>query len=235
MRYNDFNQPIGEPVSNFTVGARPNISVLNGESVRIERISLSHFEDLFEVYGSLSSEDSLTYMSFDRFESKEAFKSFFERLLNSDDPYYLSIIDNKSNKVVGCFSLMRIDPKNRVIEVGSIVYSNNLKRTVLATEAQYLLMKYVFEVLCYRRYEWKCDSLNEPSKKAAERLDFTYEGTFRQAIVYKNRNRDTNWYSILDNEWPNIKMCFEKWLSASNFDEEGLQKQSLREMLASSI
>ncbi|SQG47011.1 acetyltransferase [Streptococcus uberis] len=108
-----------------------------------------------------------------------------------------------------------------------VFYSSELKRTVMATEAQYLVMKYVFENLRYRRYEWKCDSLNAPSRRSAERLGFTYEGTFRQAVIYKGRNRDTNWYSILDKEWTENKERLERWLDKSNFDENGNQIKPL--------
>lgn len=227
MRYNTFNQPIGDAVEHYKEGQKPIIERMNGESVRIEKINMSHFEELFEVYGILCPEDSLTYMPFDKFDTKEEFEIFYQNLLQSEDPYYLTIIDNKTNKAVGTFSLMRIDSKNRVAEMGWIVYSPQLKRTKIATEAQYLVMKYVFEELKYRRYEWKCDSLNAPSKNSAERLGFTYEGTFRQAVVYKGRNRDTIWYSILDKEWPEKKIRLEKWLDNSNFDMNGNQIKSL--------
>lgn len=167
-------------------------------------------------------------MPFSQFENKEEFGAFFQELLESKDPYYLAIIDQSTEKVVGCFSLMRIDTRNRVIEMGWVIYSDSLQKTKLATEAQYLVMTYVFEDLCYRRYEWKCDSLNEASRRAAERLGFTYEGTFRQAVIYKNRNRDTNWYSIIDKEWSEKKSRLEAWLDDSNFDANGKQIKPLR-------
>jgi RimJ/RimL family protein N-acetyltransferase len=122
---------------------------------------------------------------------------------------------------------MEIRPAMRVIEVGHIVYSAALQRTPLATEAQYLLARYVFETLGYRRYEWKCNALNAPSRHAAERFGFTYEGIFRQHLIVKGRNRDTAWFSMLDSEWPSRKAAFESWLSPDNFDAEGRQKHSL--------
>lgn len=137
------------------------------------------------------------------------------------------MIDRATNRAVGTLALMRIDPANGVIEVGSVTFSPLLKRTPASTEAQYLLMKYAFDTLGYRRYEWKCDDLNAPSRKAAVRLGFRYEGTFRQAIVYKGRNRDTAWYSIVDGEWPAVAAAFEAWLSPDNFDTQGSQRQSL--------
>ena len=122
---------------------------------------------------------------------------------------------------------MRTDTANRTIEVGWVVYGEKLKRTRAATEAQFLLMQYVFETLHYRRYEWKCDALNAPSCRAAERLGFTYEGTFRQDRINRGRSRDTNWYSVIDSEWPERKRRFLDWLSDDNFDAQGRQKKPL--------
>jgi RimJ/RimL family protein N-acetyltransferase len=123
---------------------------------------------------------------------------------------------------------LRIDPANGVIEVGHINYSPRLQRTAAATEAMYLMMRRVFDELGYRRYEWKCDDLNAPSRAAAKRLGFTFEGVFRQAIVYKERNRDTAWFSMLDSEWPSRKREFERWLDPANFDAAGHQKTKLQ-------
>lgn len=139
-------------------------------------------------------------------------------------------MDKQTQRAIGTFSLMRIDPANRVIEVGAVIYSSQLQRSRIATEAQYLLACYVFEELKYRRYEWKCDSLNERSRRAAERLGFTFEGIFRQAQVYHHRNRDTAWYSMLDSEWKIIKKRLEAWLNPDNFDEQGKQKQRLQDI-----
>ncbi|ONQ53145.1 GNAT family N-acetyltransferase, partial [Burkholderia cenocepacia] len=132
-----------------------------------------------------------------------------------------TVIDRATGRAVGTLALMRIDPANGVIEVGSVTFSPLLKRTPVSTEAQFLLMKYAFDTLGYRRYEWKCDDLNAPSRKAAARLGFRYEGTFRQAIVYRGRNRDTAWFSIIDGEWPDVRAAFEAWLAPENFDAEG--------------
>ena len=166
-------------------------------------------------------------MPIEPFQNQEDFHRFFEKMVQSSDPYYLAIVDQASNRAVGTFALMRIDAPNRVLEMGWVVYSSDLQRSRQATEAQYLVMKYVFESLGYRRYEWKCDQLNQASYQAALRIGFQYEGTFRQALVYKGRNRDTAWFSLLDSEWPNRKKALETWLSDSNFDEKGKQKTSL--------
>ena len=148
-------------------------------------------------------------------------------MLAAQDRFYYAIVDKESGKALGTFALMRINRGSRVIEVGSVTYSPQLKRTRLATEAQYLLARYVFEELEYRRYEWKCDALNQPSRYAAERLGFIYEGTFRQAVVYKGRNRDTDWLAMIDKDWPAVKIRLEKWLSPDNFDENGQQIKAL--------
>lgn len=218
MRYNEYNQPVGDFIEYYSPGILPNIQSIIGKTVTIEKINIKHCDDLYEIYGVSSEPENLTYMPIQRFESKLEFKDYLIQLIASVDPYYLTIIDNQTQKAVGTFSLMRIDNLNWVIEMGWVVYSPLFKRSREATEAQYLVMKYVFENLQYRRYEWKCDSLNEASNRSAKRLGFTYEGTFRQSNVYKGRNRDTNWFSIIDKEWPANKLRLESWLDDSNFD-----------------
>ena len=160
-------------------------------------------------------------------QNQEEWSQKLEQMLAAQDRFHYAIVDKERGKALGTFALMRIDRNNRVIEVGAVTYSPKLKRTRLATEAQYLLARYVFEDLEYRRYEWKCDSLNQPSRRAAERLGFTYEGRFRQALVYKGRNRDTDWLSMIDKDWPAVKSRLAKWLSPDNFDEKGQQIKSL--------
>ena len=140
------------------------------------------------------------------------------------------MVDRTTGKAVGTLALMRMDPGNGVIEVGHVTFSPKLQRTALSTEAQYLLMRRVFDELGYRRYEWKCDSLNAPSRATAQRLGFQFEGIFRQAVVYKGRTRDTAWFSIIDSEWPARRAAFERWLAPENFDENGVQRRRLGEM-----
>ena len=151
-------------------------------------------------------------------------------LARSDDPLHYTIVDTEAAKPVGTAALMRIDSVHGVIEVGSIAYSPRIRRTRAGTEAMYLLMRLVFEDLGYRRYEWKCDSLNGPSRVAALRYGFTFEGIFRRAIVYKGRNRDTAWYSIIAEEWPRIRSAFDAWLDPKNFDARGRQRHDLKAM-----
>ncbi|MHA7279778.1 GNAT family N-acetyltransferase [Arthrobacter sp. MDT2-2] len=146
----------------------------------------------------------------------------------SRDPRHYAVIDSATGRALGTLSLMRHDPANGVIEVGPVVFSHALQRTPISREAQFLLMRHVFDDLGYRRYEWKCDSLNEPSLKAAERLGFTYEGTFRHAVVHKGRNRDTTWFALTDHDWPPVRDAFQKWLDPANFDADGRQRVPLR-------
>ncbi|EHJ57727.1 hypothetical protein HMPREF9318_01650 [Streptococcus urinalis FB127-CNA-2] len=230
MAYNQFGQPIGQPINHFQKGQVPQFDSIKGKTVTVEKVKSYHLNGLFDLFGQSTPEQSFTYMSFEPFKSKEAFQGHFNYMLTSQDSYFLVIIDNQSQQIVGSFSLMRIDPNFRVVEMGWVFYSPQLQASKMATEAQFLVMQYVFENLKYRRYEWKCDSLNQASKNAAKRLGFSYEGTFRQALVYKNRNRDTDWFSILDKEWPNQKERFIKWLDDSNFDENGKQKKSLQDL-----
>jgi RimJ/RimL family protein N-acetyltransferase len=149
------------------------------------------------------------------------------------DPYAYAVIDAEG-RAVGIATLMEIRPTMRVIEVGHIVYTPALQRTPLATEAQYLLARYIFEELGYRRYEWKCNALNAPSRRAAERFGFTFEGVFRQHLIVKGRNRDTAWFSMLDSEWPTRKAAFERWLAPGNFDAAGRQNMSLADLMKGS-
>jgi len=145
----------------------------------------------------------------------------------ADDAVFLAIVDAASHRAVCYASYMRIDPPNRVIEVGNVLFTPVLQGTTGATEAMYLMARHAFDDLGYRRYEWKCNALNEPSRRAALRFGFAFEGIFRQHMIIKGANRDTAWYSMLDGEWPDRKRAFEEWLSPSNFDTQGRQKRTL--------
>ncbi|MCP3687758.1 MAG: GNAT family N-acetyltransferase, partial [Gammaproteobacteria bacterium] len=172
-----------------------------------------------------------TYLPYGPFDSFEAFDSWSRADCQGDDPLFHAVIDLSTGRAVGLASYLRITPAAGVIEVGHIHFSPLLQRTRLATECMYLMMKRVFDELGYRRYEWKCDALNAPSCRAALRLGFVYEGIFRQATMYKNRNRDTAWYAVIDKDWPRIKNAFKQWLDDGNFDRQGRQKQSLSEFM----
>jgi RimJ/RimL family protein N-acetyltransferase len=227
-RLNEYQQPIGEPVTGWQPRERPARVTIEGQFCRIEPIDLErHAADLFEAYSEAGDGRDWTYLFAEPFSDFGAFREYLAKAAVSADPFHYAVIDRASGKAVGTFALMRIEPVHGVIEVGSVTFSPRLKQTPVSTEAQYLLMRYAFDELGYRRYEWKCDSLNAPSRKTALRLGFQFEGIFRQAIVYKGRNRDTAWFAIIDKDWPLVKSAFEKWLSKENFDAEGKQRASL--------
>ena len=223
MEYNEFNQPIGEKVDAFQVPIFPNALSIEGRYCRLEKLKPKHGEGLYAHFGTVEDLPNWTYLPDEQPQDLEAFQVYLNKKVETKDPYFFAIIDKQTEQAVGIIALLRIDQSNGSIEVGHIHYANILKRTRIATEAQFLLARYVFETLGYRRYEWKCDALNKPSIKAAKRLGFKYEGVFRNHKVYKARNRDTCWLSIIDSEWPIYKQQYEKWLDEKNFDELGNQ------------
>lgn len=166
------------------------------------------------------------YLPYGPFASLKHYHEWMNSFCNSSDPLFYAIVETTTAKAIGVASYLRIDHNNGVIEVGHLAYSPLLQRTRASTEAMYLMMQHAFE-LGYRRYEWKCNALNTPSRAAAVRLGFTFEGIFRQAAVIKGHNRDTAWYSVIDKEWPELKLAFEKWLGVDNFYADGVQKVSL--------
>ena len=165
-------------------------------------------------------------------QSRAEFQTWLDKSAASEDPLYYAVIDKTSGKAVGRQSLLRIDPANGVIEIGHVYWGPHMARTRGATEAQFLFARHVFDDLGYRRYEWKCNNRNEPSKRAAARFGFAFEGIFRQHMIVKGENRDTAWYSILDKEWPALRKAYEAWLDPANFDGDGKQKQRLEELRA---
>ncbi|MFX1766266.1 GNAT family protein [Paraburkholderia sp. A1RI-2L] len=227
-RTNEYEQPIGVALSGWTARERPARVSIEGARCRLEPIDVErHAADLFHAYSQATDGRDWTYLTIGPFTDLVSYRAYLTGAAASADPLHYAIVDRASGKAVGTLSLMRIDPANGVIEVGNVTFSPLLKRTALSTEAQYLLMRYAFDELGYRRYEWKCDSLNAPSRRTALRLGFQFEGIFRQAIVYKGRSRDTAWYAIIDKDWPAVKRGFEAWLDAGNFDAEGNQRESL--------
>jgi RimJ/RimL family protein N-acetyltransferase len=189
----------------------------------------AHADALWNATKGEENDDLWLYLFDGPYRERATFDTALQSKEASLDPFFFAILDNATGQATGMASLMRIDPKHRVIEVGSILYSPLLQRTRGATEAMYLLMRYAFENLNNRRYEWKCNALNEPSRRAALRLGFTFEGIFRQHMIAKGQNRDTAWFSIIDSEWPATKKAFENWLSEENFTTGGKQKRALAE------
>ncbi len=228
---NALGQPIGAPLKTWKPCERPRRTTMQGSDCRLEPLSAeSHAVDLFEAYQSDREGRVWTYLPIGPFDSFAPFEKWIADCAASEDPLFYAVVDEKSGKAIGYASYLRIDPANGVIEVGRITYSPLLQKNRAATEAMYLMMKRVFSELGYRRYEWKCDNLNAPSRAAAERLGFVFEGVFRQAVVYKNRNRDTAWFSITDTEWPALEAAFKAWLSSDNHDSNGQQIKSLKDM-----
>jgi len=217
-------QPVGAAVDDKpAVVPRP--VTLAGRFGHIEKLNAGHAPSLWDA---VNGHDRIwTYMpSYGPFPDAAAFSAWAAARAALTDPYAYAIID-AAGRAIGVFALMAIRPEHRVIEVGHVVYSPALQRTPLATEAQYLLARYAFETLSYRRYEWKCDALNAASRRAALRYGFTLEGIFRQHMIGKGRSRDTAWYAMLDTEWPARKANFERWLAPDNFTAEGRQIQNL--------
>jgi RimJ/RimL family protein N-acetyltransferase len=225
---NHLGQPIGLPLPDWTARPRPPRTPIAGRFCRVEPFDVArHAADLHAAYGADGEGRLWTYLPYGPFTSLDDYTKFVTRTYLNDDPLFHTIVEAKSGRAIGVASLMRIDPGPGVIEVGGIAYSPALQRTPAATEAMFLLMRRAFDDLGYRRYEWKCDVLNAPSRAAAKRLGFRFEGIFRQATVYKHRSRDTAWFSILDREWPALKAAFERWLAPENFDATGHQRVSL--------
>jgi RimJ/RimL family protein N-acetyltransferase len=220
-------RPIGVAVDP-SPARRPQPVVLVGREVTLRPFHApSHAEALYEATHGAQKEDLWRYLPEGPFASRIAFDAAFLQKEKSVDPFFLAVVDNATGVALGHASYLRIEPAHRSIEVGYILFGPALQRSYGATEAMYLMARHAFNDLGYRRYEWKCNALNEPSRRAALRLGFTFEGVFRQHMIVKGRNRDTAWYSMLDSEWPMRRANFERWLAPSNFDEAGQQRLSL--------
>jgi len=204
-----------------------------GRLCRLEPLEASrHAEALYETHALDAEGRNWTYLPYGPFASSEGLAVWIRSVEKSEDPLFFAIIDLPTQRAIGWASYLRIDPAMGSIEVGHLAYSPVLQRTPAATEAMYLMMRRAFDELRYRRYEWKCNSLNAPSWNAAERLGFRYEGTFRQAWVQKGRNRDQAWFSIIDSEWTAVRLALERWLDPLNFDVAGGQRRRLGEFMA---
>jgi RimJ/RimL family protein N-acetyltransferase len=218
----------GPPVSS-EAAKKPQRITLEGTYVTVEPLDPAlHGDALWQDMGGAENAELWRYMSGGPFESRGAFDAYLAAKAVSEDPLYFTLIDQATGRPGGHATWLRINAAHRVIEVGAIVYTSTFQRTRAATEAMYLMAKHAFEELGYRRYEWKCHSLNERSQRAAQRLGFSFEGVFRQHMIVKGRNRDTAWFAMLDYEWPARRQEFERWLSPENFDEQGRQKTRLR-------
>jgi RimJ/RimL family protein N-acetyltransferase len=229
---NALGQPIGFAVEGWTPPPRPPRERMQGRYCRVEPVDIArHAADLYASNRAATDPRDWTYLAYGPFESLEDYRAWMERVCLSDDPLFHAIIDSATGKAVGVASYLRIEPASGSIEVGHINYSPLLQRTPAATEAMYLMMQRAF-ALGYRRYEWKCDALNARSRAAAQRYGLSFEGVFRQATVYKGRNRDTAWYAAIDQEWPALQAAFLQWLDPANFDQSGRQRVRLADLTA---
>ncbi|WP_406647088.1 GNAT family protein [Aliisedimentitalea scapharcae] len=231
-RINAFGQPIGQEVPNWHPRSVPDRKPMRGQYCDlIELNPVQHADDLFTAFQTGKQDGLWTYMSVGPFSTKNHMQAWLVSISAQSDPVYYAILDRDTGRAIGVASYMRIKPDAGSVEVGGIAFSPLLQCTRGATEAMFLMMRHVFDDLGYRRYEWKCDALNEASRRAAERLGFSYDGLFEQALVYKGRNRDTAWYSILDRDWPRISRALCLWLDPQNFDEAGRQRERLTDMI----
>lgn len=226
-RTNEHGQRIGRPVD-WTPATPPSrTAALEGTGVRLEPVGPQHVDDLVAALCGEDDEPIWTYLSWERPRTREEMAAIVEDGAADPDRVMYAIVARETGRAVGFCSLMRIDPAMGSIEVGQIAFGRQLQRSRAATEAMALLARHVFDDLGHRRYEWKCDSLNTASRRAAIRLGFIWEGRFRHALVYKGRNRDTDWFSITDREWPRIRAALDDWLDDRNFDSAGRQRVRL--------
>lgn len=229
-QHNHFGQPIGDALPDWQPRPVPQRHTLQGRLCYLEPLAGKHAEALFAAHQLAPDTRSWTWLLREPDSSVEEFSAWVASVAELSDPLHFAVIDRQTQQPVGSLALMRIDANNGVIEVGHVHFSPLLSRTAMATEAHWLLMRYAFDTLGYRRYEWKCNSLNEPSRRAARRLGFHYEGRFRQALVIKGHNRDTDWFSIIDAEWPQIDSAMQRWLASDNFSADGQQIRTLESL-----
>ena len=231
MNKNKFGQDLGTPVVAWTPRERPTIQIMHGRYCTLTLLNIEkHAPELFAALQFQSDGESWTYLPYGPCDTLDEFKACMFSLEADKDTIFYTILDVQNKLPIGICAYLRINPEQGVIEVGHLHYSKILQKTPAATEAMYLMMRHVFDDLSYRRYEWKCNALNLPSRQAAERLGFQFEGIFRQAMISKGYNRDTAWFSIIDSEWPDLKRRFQKWLDPNNFAQNGQQRMKLQDI-----
>ena len=228
MPLNEFGQPVGDQVD-WSPGPQLVPVTLTGRTCRLEPLEEQHVDGLYDVLCVGSPSSTWTYMPRGPFAHRAEFADHVAQLRSTPAMVPLAIV-LPDGRPAGIATFLRIDHANGTAEVGYITYGSALQRTTAATEAMYLMAAHVFDTIGVRRYEWKCNALNEASRSAADRLGFAYEGTFRQAMVVKGRNRDTAWYAITDKDWPRLRAGFEAWLAPTNFDDEGRQRRRLQDL-----
>ncbi len=229
---NEHGLPVGPLLPGWTRRPLPPRTPIEGRFCRLEMLDIDrHGPDLHAAYSADPAGD-WSYLPFGPFASASDYKTWLAAWTATGDPLYHIVVDRERERAMGTIALMRMDPANGVIEVANVRYSRVMQRTPAATEAVYLLLRRVFDELGYRRCEWKCHNLNQRSRQAAERFGFTFEGTFRNAVIQRGRSRDTDWLSIIDGEWPARRLAFETWLANENFDTAGRQRRRLSELMA---
>lgn len=217
-------------LENWSARPRPERSTLEGRHIRLEPLDPdAHEEGLFRATSGEGAEARMEFLFEEPAETRQDFRIWLEKMAASADPLFFAVVDKDDGRTKGRLSLMRIDARYGVIEVGNILWGPEMARTRLATEAIYVLARHVFDDLGYRRFEWKCNDRNVPSRRAARRFGFDYEGVFRQHMVVKGKNRDTAWYAMLDRDWPARREAFEAWLDDDNFERDGRQKRRLED------
>lgn len=226
---NSLGQPIGAPVPGWVPPPLPPREPIEGRYVRVAPIDEQFAGDLYDAHLQDRDGHSWTYLPYGPFANERDYREWMRATCFGADPLFHAIVDRATGRAVGVAAYMRISPESGSIEVGHVCFSPLLQRGRGATEAMYLMMKRAFE-LGYRRYEWKCDALNVPSRAAARRLGFSFEGVFRQATIYKGRSRDTAWYAAIDSEWPALARAFDTWLDPDNFDAAGGQRSKLSDL-----
>lgn len=232
MSVNEYNQPIGISLPDWKPAAMPLPHTMTGRFCRLEPLDAEkHAAGLFAAHQLAPDDRNWTYLPYDRPGSPKAMQDFLQTMLATEGFVHFAVIDRQSEKPIGSVALMRIDPASGVLEIGHVNFSPLMQRTSASTEVIFLLLSYTFDELGYRRCEWKCDGLNAPSRAAAMRFGFLFEGTFKNAIVTKGRNRDTDWFAITAERWPGIRAAFLSWLDAGNFDSEGRQIRRLGDFL----
>lgn len=235
LETNHLGQPLGLSIPDWNPPVRPLRELMEGRLCRLEPLSPDrHAHSLYEANALDTEGRNWTYLPYGPFDSFDSYLAWLGESALSDDALFFAIIDKAAERPVGVASYLRINPQNGTIEVGHLNFSPLLQGKAAATEAMYLMMRTAFG-LGYRRYEWKCNALNTPSRRAALRLGLSFEGVFRQAAIAKGRNRDTAWYAAIDQEWPALQNAFQQWLAPANFDEMGKQRVALSVLTAAII
>ena len=228
--------PVGPMMTNAKPAKRPERVVLNGRFCRLEPLDPGrHGDQLFKASTPPDAASRFQYLPIAAPKTRAEFDQWITTRAVSTDPFYFAVIDKRTGQVEGRQSLMRIDPANQSIEIGDIYWGPAISQSPVTTEANVLFARYIFDALGYRRYEWKCDALNAPSRRAAARFGFTYEGHFRRSRINKGRSRDTTWFAIINEEWPAVTAAYETWLAPANFDADGRQKAALSDLTRAAL